>query len=64
LGEAEGTRQLRRYRRQYDDNIKVGLREIGLDDLEWIHLTQDKDQWSALANTVMNFRVHKIWGIP
>jgi hypothetical protein len=32
-------------------------REIGWDDIDWIHLTQDKDHWLALVNTVMNLRV-------
>jgi hypothetical protein len=26
-------------------------------DVEWIHLAQDRDEWQALANTVMNLRV-------
>jgi hypothetical protein len=32
----------------------VNLREIGLKDVDWIHLAQDGDQWWALVNTVMN----------
>jgi hypothetical protein len=36
------------------DNIKIDLREIGWDGVD---LTKDKDQWRALVNTVMNFRV-------
>jgi hypothetical protein len=35
------------------DNIKVDLREIGWDGMDWIHLTQDRYQWRALENTVM-----------
>jgi hypothetical protein len=38
-------------------NIKVDLREIGWDDMNWIDLAQDRDQWRALVNTVMNLRV-------
>jgi hypothetical protein len=32
-------------------------REIGWGDMDWIDLAQDMDQWRALVNTVMNFRV-------
>jgi chlorite dismutase len=39
------------------DNIKMDLREIGLGDMEWIVLDQDRDQWRALVNMVMNLRV-------
>jgi hypothetical protein len=33
------------------------LREIGWDGMDWIDLAQDRDQWRALVNTVMNFLV-------
>jgi hypothetical protein len=39
------------------DNIKTDLREIGWDDMDWIHLAEGRDQWRALVNTVMNLRV-------
>jgi hypothetical protein len=39
------------------DSIKIDLREIGWDDMDWIDLAQDRDQWRALVNTVMNLRV-------
>jgi hypothetical protein len=39
------------------DNIKMDLREIGWSGMDWIHLTQDRDQWRALVKTVMNLRV-------
>jgi hypothetical protein len=37
--------------------LKRILREIGWDGRDWIELAQDKDQWRALVNTVMNLRV-------
>jgi hypothetical protein len=39
------------------DNSKLDLSEIGWDDMDWIDLAQDRDQWRALVNTVMNVRV-------
>jgi hypothetical protein len=38
-------------------NIKIDLREIGWDGVDWIDLAQDRDQWRALVNTLMNLRV-------
>jgi hypothetical protein len=39
------------------DNIRIDLREIGWNGIDWIDLVQDRDQWRALVNTVMNLRV-------
>jgi hypothetical protein len=39
------------------DNIKMDLKEIGWDGVDWIELAQGRDQWRALVNTVMNLRV-------
>jgi hypothetical protein len=39
------------------DNIKIDLRETGWDGMNWIKLAQDRDQWRALVNMVMNLRV-------
>jgi hypothetical protein len=57
IGRPEGRRPLGRPRRRWEDNIKMDLREIGFGDVGWIHLTQDRDRWRALVNTVMNLRV-------
>jgi hypothetical protein len=53
----EGKRPLVRPRRRWVDNIKIDLREIGWNGIDWIDLVQDRDQWRALVNTVMNLRV-------
>jgi hypothetical protein len=37
--------------------FEMGLREIGWDGMDWIYLGQDRDQWRALVNAVMNLRV-------
>jgi hypothetical protein len=34
----------------------MDLGEIGWDGMDWIELSQDRDQWRALVNTVMNLR--------
>jgi hypothetical protein len=39
------------------DNIKMDLGEIGWDGRDWIELAEDRDQWRALVNRVMNLRV-------
>jgi hypothetical protein len=55
VGNAEGKRPLGRTRLTLTDNIKMDLREIRWDGMDWIDLAQDRDQWRALANAVMNF---------
>jgi hypothetical protein len=44
-------------RRRWIDNIKMDLLEIGLGDMHWIGLAQDRYRWGALVNSVMNLRV-------
>jgi hypothetical protein len=48
---------LGRSRRKWVENIKIDLREIGWDGVDLIEVTQDRDHWRALVNTVMNLRV-------
>jgi hypothetical protein len=57
VGKPEGKRPLGRPRLRWVDNIKIDLRETRWDGTDWIDLAQDKDQWRALVNTVMNLRV-------
>jgi hypothetical protein len=57
VGKPEGKTPLGRPRRRWVDNIKMDLGEIGWDGMDWIELAQDRDQWRALVNTVMNLRV-------
>jgi hypothetical protein len=44
------------------DNIKMDLEEIGWGGVDWIGLAQDKENWRALMNTVMNLRIRKMLG--
>jgi hypothetical protein len=57
VGKLEGKRPLGRPRRMWEDNIRMDLRDIGWGGMDWIDLAQDRDQWRALVNTVMNLRV-------
>jgi hypothetical protein len=56
-GKSEGKRPLGRPRRRWVDNIKMDLREIGWNGMDWIDLTQDRNQWRTLLNTGINLRV-------
>jgi hypothetical protein len=56
VGRLEGRRRLRRPRRKWEDNIKMGLQEVGW-GMDLIELAQDRDRWRALVNAVMNLRV-------
>jgi hypothetical protein len=57
MGKPEGKRPLGRSRRRWVDKIKMDLRSIGWDGMNWIDLAQDGVQWRALVNSVMNLRV-------
>jgi hypothetical protein len=49
VGKPDGKRPLGRQRRRWMDNIKIDLREIGWDGMDWTDLVQDMDQWRALV---------------
>jgi hypothetical protein len=53
----EGKRPLERYRRRWEGNIRMDLREIGWEAVDWIHLAQDREQWRALVNTAVSLRI-------
>jgi hypothetical protein len=55
----EGKGSLERSGRIWEDNIRMNIREIGWDGMDWFHLAQDMDQWRrrAIVNTVINFWV-------
>jgi hypothetical protein len=57
VGRPEGKRPLGRPRRRWEDNIKLDLREIGIDETNWIRLALDRVLWRAFVSTVMNLRV-------
>jgi hypothetical protein len=57
VGKPEGKGPPGRPRRRWENNIRMDLRNIGWDGMDWIDLAQDSDQWRALVNTIMNLRV-------
>jgi hypothetical protein len=57
VGRPEGKRPMERPRRMWEDNIKMDLREIGINKANWIQLAQDRVQWRAFVNTIMNLRL-------
>jgi hypothetical protein len=57
VGKPDGKRPLWRPRRRWVNNIKMDLREIGWDGMDWIDLAQGRDQYRALMNPVINLRV-------
>jgi hypothetical protein len=56
VGRPEGKRSLGRPRYRWEANIKAYFREIGIDGENWIRLPQDRFQWRAFVNTVMNLQ--------
>jgi hypothetical protein len=57
VGVPEGKRPLGRPKYRWEDNIKMDLREIGIDGVKWIQLARDRVQYRAFENMVMNLRV-------
>jgi hypothetical protein len=57
IGQPADKRPLGRPRHRWEDNIVMDHREMVWEGVDWMHLAQDRDQWRALVNTVMNLRV-------
>ena len=57
VGKHDGKRPLGRLSRRWEDNIKMGLQEVGCEGMDLIELAEDRDRWLALVNAVMNLRV-------
>jgi hypothetical protein len=63
IGKRQGKRPLGRPRSRWEDNIRMDLREITWEGVDWMHLAQDRDQWWSLVNTLMNLWVPSKAGI-
>jgi hypothetical protein len=48
---------LENLKRSWEDNIRIEFREIVWEDVDWIHLAQDRDQWWIVVNMVMDIEV-------
>jgi len=57
VGRPEDKRPLERPRSRSEDNIKLDLREKGIDGVNWIQMAEDRVQWQAFVNMVMNLSV-------
>jgi hypothetical protein len=57
VGKPEGKIQFLRYKRRWQCNIRMDLREIGWKVVNWMRLSRDWDQWQTVMNTVMKLRV-------
>ena len=56
-GKPTGKRSLGRPRRRWEDNIRMGLEEIGISAGNWVDSAQDRNYWRALVNDAFNLRV-------
>jgi hypothetical protein len=54
---SEGKRPIRIPARRWKYNIRIDIREMGWEGVDWMHLAYDRDQWRAVVNTVMNLPV-------
>jgi hypothetical protein len=57
VGNPEGKSPLGRPKRKWQDHIMMDLREVAWQVVDWIYLAQNREQWRALLNTVMNLRI-------
>jgi hypothetical protein len=54
VGKPEGKGQLGMPGRRWEYDIKMGLKEIGLESVDWIALSQDRGNRRAVVKTVIN----------
>jgi hypothetical protein len=53
-GNLKGKRPLGRYRRRWEDNIKMDIQEVGCEVIYWTDLAQGRHRWRTLVNAVIN----------
>ena len=52
-----GERPLRRFWHTWKGNIRVDLKEIGVNTSKWVHLAQDRQYWRTLGSSAFNLHV-------
>ena len=57
VGKPEGRRSLGRPRLRLEDNIRMDLREVGCECVDWMELAPDRDRWRAIVSAVIKLRV-------
>ena len=60
VGRSEGKRPLGRPRRRRENNIKMGVQDVGGEGMDWIDLVVDRDRLRALVNAARNLGFHKM----
>jgi hypothetical protein len=55
----EMNKALGRPRRNWDDNIKIYLKERAWEVTDWSHFVHHRDKWKAFVDTLMNYGFHK-----
>ena len=56
-GNPTGKRPAERPRRRWEDNIAMGLKEIGINMRIWVDSVQDRGNWRALVNAALKLRI-------
>ena len=56
-GKPTRKRPLRSPRRRWEENIRMDLKEMGINLKNWVYLGQDRDYWRALVNAALNLLV-------
>jgi hypothetical protein len=57
IGKPAGKKPLGRPRRRWEDNIRMDLKEMGINTRNWVDSAQDRDYWRALVNAALILRV-------
>jgi hypothetical protein len=56
-GKPTGNIPVDRPRRRWEDNIRMDIKEIGINTRSWVDSAHDRDYWRALKNVALNLRI-------